>query len=141
MGRRRWNITTQEWKVCDVEIDFSSQSTVVNLGIKRKRSSMHSPWSQVQQNTCGSDNLQILGCLWTIHHRCTCDIEPICLLFLSRWEQRLYEFRFVWIKKDVGEKRATICNHWNANCLQKPRKYCQLETRASWWCHLQSTCF
>ena len=21
------------------------------------------------------------------------------------------------------------------------RKYCQLETKASWWCHLQSTCF
>ena len=27
-------------------------------------------------------------------------------MFLSRWEQRLYEIRFVWIQKDVGEKRA-----------------------------------
>ena len=29
-----------------------------------------------------------------------------------------YEFRFVWIQKDVGEKKeGTIRTHWNANCL------------------------
>ena len=38
-------------------------------------------------------------------------------MFLSRWEQRLYEIRLVWIQKDVGEKRGTIRTHWNADCL------------------------
>ena len=38
-------------------------------------------------------------------------------MFLSRREQRLYEIRFVWIQKDVGEKRGTIRTHWNADCL------------------------
>ena len=38
-------------------------------------------------------------------------------MFLSRWEQRLYEIRFVWMQKDVGEKRGTIRTHWNADCL------------------------
>ena len=33
-------------------------------------------------------------------------------MFLSRREQRLYEIRFVWIQKDVGEKRGTIRTHW-----------------------------
>ena len=38
------------------------------------------------------------------------------MLFLSRWEQRLYEIRFIWIQYDVGEKRGTIRTHWNADC-------------------------
>ena len=39
------------------------------------------------------------------------------MLFLFGWEQRLYEFRYVWIQKDVGEKRYTIRTLWNADCL------------------------
>ena len=31
--------------------------------------------------------------------------------------QRLYEIRFVWIQKNVGEKRGTIRTQWNADCL------------------------
>ena len=121
-----------------LQVDHPSQSTEVNLGKKQKWCSLWCPWSQVQQDTSGSDNFRILGYLWTIHHRCTCkwnwtemlskrevqrgvrnskvrrqDIE----MFLSRWEQRLYEIRFVWIQKDVGEKRGTIRIHWNADCL------------------------
>ena len=38
-------------------------------------------------------------------------------MFLSRWEQRLYEIRLVWIQKDVGEKRDTIRTNWNTDCL------------------------
>ena len=38
-------------------------------------------------------------------------------MFLSPREQRLYEIRFVWIQKDVREKRGTIRTHWNADCL------------------------
>ena len=54
------------------EVDHPSQSTVVNLGKKQKWCSLWCSWSQVQQNTSGPDNYRILGCLWTIHHRCTC---------------------------------------------------------------------
>ena len=43
-----------------------------NLGKKQKWCSLRCPWSQVQQVTSGPDNFRILGCLWTIHHRCTC---------------------------------------------------------------------
>ena len=32
-------------------------------------------------------------------------------------ESKDYEFRFVWIQKDVGEERDAICTHWNADCL------------------------
>ena len=32
-------------------------------------------------------------------------------------ESKDYEIRFVWIQKDVGEKRGTIRTHWNADCL------------------------
>ena len=37
--------------------------------------------------------------------------------FLSSWEQRLYEFRFVWVQKYVGWERGTIGAHWNADYL------------------------
>ena len=33
------------------------------------------------------------------------------------WEQRLYEIRFVWIQKEVGEKRGTIRTHRNTDYL------------------------
>ena len=39
------------------------------------------------------------------------------LTVFSSWEQRLYEFRFVWIQKNVGEKRGAICTQWNSDCL------------------------
>ena len=39
------------------------------------------------------------------------------LFFLSSWVQRLYEFRFVWVQKNVGQERGTICAHWNADYL------------------------
>ena len=37
--------------------------------------------------------------------------------FFFRLEKRLYEIRFVWIEKDVGEKRGTLRTHWIADCL------------------------
>ena len=30
---------------------------------------------------------------------------------------KTYEIHFVWIQKDVGEKRGTIRTHWNADYL------------------------
>ena len=59
----------RRWKC---EVDHPSQSTEVNLGKKQKWCSLWCPWSEVQQDTSGPDNFRILGCLWTIHHRCTC---------------------------------------------------------------------
>ena len=47
------------------------------------RSSLWCPWSQVQQNTSGPDNFRILGCLWTIQHRCTCKWDWTEMLTVS----------------------------------------------------------
>ena len=99
IGRRRWNINYYyyseteslwcgnwnhlvcgEWKC---EVDHPSQSTVVNLGKKQKWCSLWCPWSQVQQDTPGQDNFRILGCLWTIHHRCTCKWDYTEMLTVS----------------------------------------------------------
>ena len=65
-----WNHLVCRRSKC--EVDHPSQSTVVNLGKKQKWCSLLCPLSQVQQDTSGPDNFRILGCLWTIHHRCTC---------------------------------------------------------------------
>ena len=51
--------------------------------------------------------------------------------FLSRWEQRLYEFCFVWIQKDVDEKRGAICTHWNACFKTFQTKSTKMSTRNS----------
>ena len=99
IGRRRWNITTQERKICDMEIviiSFVVDETVkftippnrqyidlVHLGMKQKWCSLWCPWSQVQQDTSDPDNFRILGRLWTIHHRCTCKWDWTEMLTVS----------------------------------------------------------
>ena len=71
-----WNhLVCRRWKC---EVDHPSQSTVVNLGKKQKLCSLWCLWSQVQQDTSCPDNFRILGCLWTIHHRCTCKRDAKC---------------------------------------------------------------
>ena len=75
LGTENWWWVNWNHLVCrrsKCEVDHPSQSTVVNLGRKQKWCSLWCPWSQVQQDTSGPDNFRILGCLWTIHHRCTC---------------------------------------------------------------------
>ena len=64
--------------------------------------------------------------------------------FFSHWDQRLmksasYE-RCRW---EEGHNSYPLECRLSAGRLfrQKPRKYCQLDTQASWWCQLQSTCF
>ena len=75
-----WNhLACRRWKC---EVDHPSQSTEVNLGKKQKWCSLWCPWYQVQQDTSGPDNFRILGCLWTIHHRCTCKWDWIKLHIL-----------------------------------------------------------
>ena len=72
LGTESWWCGNWNHLVCrrsKCEVDHPSQSTVVNLGRKQKWCSL---WSQIQQDTSGQDNFRILGCLWTIHHRCTC---------------------------------------------------------------------
>ena len=118
---------------CKCKVDHPSQSTEVYLGKKQKWCFLWCPWSQVKQDTSGQDNFRILGCLWTILNRdanCFVPVEskdwnPLCM---------------------NTERGGRIRTHRNVDCLledfsgKKPRKYCQLETQASWWCHLQSTC-
>ena len=75
LGTESWWCGNWNHLVCrrsKCEVDHPSQSTVVNLGRKQKWCSLWCPWSQVQQDTSGPDNFRIMGCLWTIHHRCTC---------------------------------------------------------------------
>ena len=69
-GRRR--VAVARYRMICLVLDHPFQSTEVNLGKKQKWCSLWCPWSQVQQDTSGPDNFRILGCLWTIHHRCTC---------------------------------------------------------------------
>ena len=76
-----WNHLVCHRSKC--EVDHPSQSTVVNLGRKQKWCSLWCPWSQVQQDTSGPDNFRILGCLWTIHHRCTCKWDLTEMLNVS----------------------------------------------------------
>ena len=82
---------------------------------KQKRFFLWCPWSQVQQDTSGPCYFWIM--LFFGHHRCT---------YKWDWTEMLFSFpliaktvwipRVVWIQKDVGENRGTICTHWNANC-------------------------
>ena len=86
--RRRWNITTQERKISfvvngSVKLTIPTQPTAVNLGKKQKWCSLWFPWSQVQQDTSGRDSFRILGCLWTINHRCVCKWDRTEMLTVS----------------------------------------------------------
>ena len=135
-----WNhLVCRRWKC---EVDHPSQSTVVNLGKKQKCCSLWCPWSQVQQDTSGPHNFRILGCLWTIHHRCTCKWDWTEMLTVSFPLRAIASYEYRKCRREEG----TIRTHWNVDCLledlsgKNPRKCCQLETLASWWCHLQSTC-
>ena len=76
-----WNHLVCRRSKC--EVDHPSQSTVVNLGKKQKWCSLLCPWSKVQQDTSGPDNFRIRGCLWTIHHRCTCKWDWTEMLYVS----------------------------------------------------------
>ena len=84
------------------EVDHPSQSTVVNLGKKQKSCSLWCLRFQVQQDTSGPDNFRILGCLWTIHHRCTCKWDwtemlnvsfPLRAKIVWRKKSASYEYR------------------------------------------------
>ena len=98
-----WNWNHLVCRKLKCEINHPSQSTVVNLGKKQKWCFMWCPWSQWS------------NFVLTIHHRCKWDWTE--MLFLSLWEQRLYEFLFVWIQKDVVERKGAICTNWNAEYL------------------------
>ena len=65
--------------------------------------------SRAQQDTSGPGNCQPLRCLWTKHHRRTCDIEP-------RWQ--LFPTSFIWVEtyRYVGWKRG-VSSHWNTDYL------------------------
>ena len=46
-----------------------------------------------------------------------CEIEPRFQLFSASWEQWLFKFCFIWVEKYVGQKRDTMCSHWDADYL------------------------
>ena len=111
-----WNHLVCRRSKC--EVDHPSKSTVVNLGKKQTWCSLWCPWSQVQQDTSGPDNFRILGCLWTIHHRCTCKWDWSEMLNVS-FPLRV---KTVWNPLRMNTERCrreagTIRTHWNADCL------------------------
>ena len=69
------NLISCSW---NCEVDHPSLSTVVNLGEKQMLCSLRCLWSQVQKDTSGRDYFRILGCLWTVHHQCTCKWDAKC---------------------------------------------------------------
>ena len=126
-----WNHLVCRKKKC--EVDHPSQSTAANLGKKQKWCSLWCHLSQVQQYTSIPDNFRILGCLWTIHHRCTCKWD---------WTEMLTDSfplraKTVWIllcmntEKDRREEGQPWECQLSAGRLsrQTPRKYCQWGTR------------
>ena len=141
-----WNhLFCRRWKY---EVNHPSQSTVVNLGKKQKWCSLWCPWSHVQQDTSGPEHFRILGCLWTIDHQCTwkCDwTEMLTVSFPLRaktgWNPRRMNIERC--RRKEGHNSYPLECRLSAGRLyrQKRRQYFKLETQASWWCHLQSTCF
>ena len=146
-----WNQLVCRRSKC--EVDHPSQSTVVNLGRKQKWCSLWCHWSQVQQDISGPDNFRILGCLMTIHHRCTCRWDWTEMLNVS-FPLRA---KTVWNPLRMNTERCrreagTIRTHWNADCLLEdfPAKITKiLSTRnssilmmsSSEYLFLESECF
>ena len=121
-----------------MEVDHPSQSTLVILGNKQKWYFLWCPWSQVQQDISGPDTVRRLGCLWAIHHRCTCKwdwTEMLTVSFPLRtktvwnpfrmnkkrcWRDEGHNsypldwFGLVWFIEDLRRFSRT---HWNGDCL------------------------
>ena len=70
------------------------------------------------------------------------EIEPRCCFFPFESKDCMksasYEYRKMSAKSGVPIGMPTVC--WKT-FPAKTRRYCKLETQASWWCHFQSTCF
>ena len=80
--------------------DRHSRSAGINPSRKQRCCSPSCLWSQAQRGTSDPDNSQNLGYWLTIRHRCICMWSwTEMLIFLSSWEQGLYEFCFVWVQK------------------------------------------
>ena len=147
---QRWNIATQEQKVCDMEVeivmfvvkgkyaaDRDPRSTEVNPSRKQRCCSPSCLWSQAQRDTSDPDNSQNLGCWLTKRHRCICIWSWTEMLFFS--------FRFRANTVCIPLRMSTeICQRGEGHNLfpsecrlivgkpfpRRPRKCCRLETLA-----------
>ena len=52
-----------------------------------------------------------------------CEVERRCQPVLTGWEQGLHEFRFLWVQKNDGLERGTVCVHENADYLLENLSY------------------
>ena len=95
IGWRRWNITTQEWKVCDVETEIISfvvngsvkstippKSPVVNLGKKQKCCSLWCPCSAGYMKHLVR-KISGFCVVYGQHYRCTCKWDWTDVLTVS----------------------------------------------------------
>ena len=78
-----WNHLVCRRNKC--EVDQPSKSTKINLGKKQKWCSRwcHKFRRELQKGISGQDHFRIMGCLWTIHHRCTCKWDWTEMLTVS----------------------------------------------------------
>ena len=151
--------TTQERKKSNVEIEMISfvinwivkltipQSTVVNLVKKQKWCSLWCPWSQVQQDTSWS-----LFEFQVVYGQYIIDVSVVRLKRDAKcffpteskycMKSASYEYRKMSARRGtqfVSIGMPTVC--WKTFPAKNPTKILSTRTRASWWCHLQSTCF
>ena len=98
-------------------------------------------------DTSDRDNFQSQNYLWTIRHR--------CIYMLSWTDMPTVSFRSragtvlisLCMSAEISRLRKghSLCP-WECRLserklfLRRLRKYCHIETRASWWCLLQCTC-
>ena len=77
IGWRSWNIASQEWKVCGMDVEIAmfvvKGSAHLTAPPDRSKEICCSPsclWSQAQRGTSDPDNYQNMGYWLTIHHWC-----------------------------------------------------------------------
>ena len=101
--------STEEYSRCKVEKRHWTEIYTVSFLLSEKRRGLtqsydKSPYTdrKIQKATWQHKNPQKTS----ITQRLRTDLEQI-----------LYEFRFLWIQKYVGETRGPMCTHLNADCL------------------------
>ena len=116
IGWRRWNIATQERKVCDMEVEIVTfvVEGSLQLTVTLDRQELIQVGSRgvalcrvFELKLSGIHLTQIILKIWVIDWQyvidvSVCEVELRCYFFLSSWEQRLYEFHFVWVQKYIG---------------------------------------
>ena len=145
---RRWNIATQERKICDREVE------IVTFVIKGS-ALLTVPLDRQEKIKVGSRGVA----LSRIFHLKLSGIhltKKILKIWIIDWQYvidvSIYpKAKTVWIPLRISIEicRLGVGHNWcpfecrlsvEKHLPRRPRKYCRLETLACWLCHLQCTC-